>query len=159
MQKRSRVMATVLGVAVGLGVAGITHAANPITGQPNSHSQVGRQGTKNNQNNPLLTGKANKSLRSKKVTDVTRTPMPASWVAAGAKIFTAQCQTCHGPSGNGTTSAPRLSSPSPIWYTFHTESALQAYIQAHMPGNHPGTLTGTQAKDVAAYVWTIARTK
>lgn len=157
MKRQYRVVGLGLGVALGMGVFGMTQAA-PITGQPNSHSQVGRQGTKNNQSNPLIDGKPNRHNR-KKVTNGTSTPMPAAMVAAGAKIFKAQCQTCHGRAGIGTQSAPRLAGPSGVWFTFHTESALQSYIQAHMPGNHPGTLTGRPLKDVSAYVWSISKAK
>ncbi len=157
MQKQHRVWALAIGTVWILAAAGATYAA-PITGQPNSHSQVGRQGTKNNTSTPSLNGKSNRH-REKNVNNNTSTPMPPAMVAAGAKIFKAQCESCHGPSGNGTMSAPRLAGPSAVWYTFHTESALRAYIQAHMPANHPGTLTGTTLKDVSAYVWSISKAK
>lgn len=157
MQNRHGVSAMAIGLGLALGSIGIAHAAN-VFGKPNSHSQVGRQGTRGNQRNPLLDGKANR-LRSKKVTNSTATPMPAASVARGATIFKAQCASCHGPSGNGTYSAPRLSAPSGIWYKFHSPSALEDYIRVHMPGNHPATLSQTEAQDVAAYLWTIAQAK
>ncbi|NMP22335.1 c-type cytochrome [Sulfobacillus harzensis] len=157
MQKKHRVLAFLTTATLVLGAASAVSAAS-VTGHPNSHSQVGRQGTKNDTSTPSLNGKANR-WRRKKVNNNTSTPMPASMVAAGAKIFKAQCESCHGPSGNGTTTAPRLAGPSGVWYTFHTESALRGYIQAHMPANHPGTLHGTALKDVSAYVWTIAKSK
>ena len=143
--------------AVVLGAQGLTRAAN-MMGRPNPHSQVGRQGTRNNQITPPLDGKANRH-RQKKVTNNTATPMPAAWVSKGAAIFQAQCASCHGPGGSGTLSAPRLSAPSGVWYTFHTESGLEAFIQTHMPGNNPGSLSRTETKYVSAYVWDISKAK
>lgn len=149
------------GLALGMGLAvaafGTSQAAK-VLGNPNPGSQVGRQGTKSNQMTNSLNGKPNRH-RSKKVTNNTTNPMPAAWVSAGATIFGAQCASCHGPDGNGTLSAPRLSAPSGVWYTFHTPSRLENFIQTHMPGNHPGTLTRTQAKYVSAYVWSISKSK
>ncbi|MCL5115603.1 MAG: cytochrome c [Firmicutes bacterium] len=157
MRQGRHVMAMAMGIMVGMGAVGVSHA-DSVFGHPNSHSQVGRQGTKNNVLNRALNGKPNRH-RDKKVTNNTATPMPASMVAAGAKIFKADCETCHGPGGQGTLSAPRLAAPSGVWYTFHNEPTLEGYIQAHMPGNHPGKLSGVEVKNVAAYVWSISKAK
>lgn len=153
--RRKIIAATVLTLSLGCGT--LAHASS-IFGHPNSHSQVGRQGTKNNQRDNNLEGKPNRHNR-KKVTSNTHTPMPADMVAAGAKIFSAQCESCHGPGGNGSLSAPRLSSPSPVYSTFKTEAALESFIQAQMPGDHPGTLSAVDVKNVSAYVWSISKAK
>lgn len=139
------------------GAVGLVQA-DSVFGHPNSHSQVGRQGTKNNTLNRALDGQANRANR-KKVTNKTATPMPKAWVDRGRVLFRADCSSCHGPGGNGSLSAPRLREPSGVESTFHTEPALEAYIQAHMPGDHPGSLTRPDLKYVSAYVWHIARAK
>lgn len=133
-------------------------ATSSILGHPNPHAQAGRQGTMNNQLNVPLDGQGNRHRR-KKVTNVSQIPVPRSWMREGAAVFHAQCASCHGVDGTGTLRAPRLAAPSPIWNTFHTEVALKAYIQAHMPADHPGTLTGRPLNTVATYVWHIAKTK
>lgn len=155
MQKRY--ISTLIGLSLALGTVGAVHAAN-VLGRPNPNSQVGQQGKKNNQMTRSLDGKANR-WRAKKVTNRTAKPPSAIWVSKGATIFQAQCSSCHGPGGSGTMSAPRLAAPSGIWYTFHTQSGLESFIRANMPGNHPGTLSRTQAKYLAAYVWSISRSK
>jgi mono/diheme cytochrome c family protein len=81
---------------------------------------------------------------------------PASPVAAGATLFRARCQSCHGKDGTGTSSAPRLAKPSPVASTFPTQAQLAAFIHHNMPADAPGTLTTQQANQVAAYVWQIA---
>lgn len=153
----SKITVFTLGLGMVLAHAGLSQAAN-ILGHPNPKSQVGRQGTKDNQVNRQLNGKAN-THGAKKVTNSTATPPSKAWVTAGAKVFSASCASCHGLGGSGTLSAPRLAGPSGIWYTFHTEGRLANYIQVHMPGNNPGSLTRTQAKYVAAYVWSISKAK
>ncbi len=156
LKKKASVAA--LFAALGLvGSVGIVRAAS-VVGNPNPHSRAPRQGTKSNQLNTQLSGKPNRH-REKKVTSSTSTPMPTAWVSQGAKIFQAQCSSCHGAGGVGTYNAPRLAAPSGVWYTFHTRAGLEAYIQHHMPGNHPGTLTMIQRRDVSAYIWSISQTK
>lgn len=153
----SKMVVLTLGFGIALSTLEYAHAAN-VLGRPNRKSQVGRQGTKNNQDNTQLNGKPNRH-RLKRVTNGTKTPPNGAWVAAGSKIFSASCASCHGVGGSGTLSAPRLAGPSNIWYTFHTQSRLEHYIKIHMPGNNPGSLTRLQAKEVAAYVWSVSKSK
>jgi mono/diheme cytochrome c family protein len=157
MTKRGWALLGLVEVVLSISAPGAT-SAKSIMGTPNPHSQVGRQGTTTNQMTPGLNGKANRR-REKKVTNRTTTPMPTNQVAAGAQIFAARCATCHGSAGAGTYNAPRLAAPSGVWFTFHSPTALQNYIQGHMPGDNPGTLSRIQAKDVAAYVWSISKAK
>lgn len=156
LKKKAAVAA--ISAALGLvGSVGIVRAAS-VVGNPNPNSRAPRQGTKSNELNTQLNGKANRH-REKKVTSSTSTPMPKAWVSQGAKIFQGQCSSCHGAGGVGTYSAPRLAAPSGIWFTFHTRAGLETYIQNHMPGNHPGTLNTVQRRDVSAYIWSISQAK
>jgi mono/diheme cytochrome c family protein len=83
-------------------------------------------------------------------------PVGLTSIQAGAQIFRAQCQTCHGASGVGTPSAPRLAKPSAVAATFPTQAQLEAFIQHNMPASAPGSLTTSQATQVAGYVWQIS---
>lgn len=147
-----------LSFAFSLGAARPGSGVGQILGHPNPKSQVGTQGSRDNAINPVLNGKANRH-RAKKVTNGTSTPPSSVDVAAGARLFSAQCATCHGDAGKGTLSAPRLKAPSDIWYTFHTQMRLEDYIQTHMPGNDPGHLTRTQSRQLAAYIWALSKAK
>lgn len=82
--------------------------------------------------------------------------LPKGNQAAGAKLFSATCQSCHGPGGTGTGKAPRLAAPSSVVSVFQTEPALASFIQHNMPANNPGTLNATDAANAGAYVWRIA---
>lgn len=96
-----------------------------------------------------------RSLVSKVRTTAPTVPAMGN-VAAGAKLFAASCQTCHGKNGVGAGAGPRLASPSNVVAQFGTESALGSFIQHNMPANNPGSLSATQASNAAAYVWHIA---
>lgn len=74
----------------------------------------------------------------------------------GAKLFAASCETCHGKGGIGSTSAPRLAKPSTVPTRFATQSALELFIAHNMPANNPGSLTPSQDKSIASYVWHLA---
>lgn len=74
-------------------------------------------------------------------------------VTAGAKLYASTCESCHGKGGIGTASAPRLAAPSAVVSQFGTESSLEAFIAHNMPATNPGSLTATQAHNVAGYIW------
>jgi hypothetical protein len=64
----------------------------------------------------------------------------------GAALYTMLCARCHGPSGQGTSNAPPLTSLQ------KTEPALAAYIDAYMPKDDPGKCKGQCAWDTAAFL-------
>lgn len=74
----------------------------------------------------------------------------------GASLFRSQgCTSCHGPQGQGTSAAPALngSGPVPILSTYPTPASLASFIHAYMPLTNPGSLTATQADELAAYLY------
>ncbi len=74
--------------------------------------------------------------------------------AAGAQVFAASCAKCHGAAGEGTAGAP------PVWGTesYNVGAGMTRvrtaaeFISRNMPFDVPGTLSDSQAFDVAAYV-------
>ena len=74
--------------------------------------------------------------------------------AAGARVFAATCAKCHGPTGEGTAGAP------PVWgpESYNVGAGMTRvrtaaeFISRNMPFDTPGTLTDSQAFNVAAYV-------
>ena len=74
--------------------------------------------------------------------------------AAGARTFGAICSRCHGPDGQGTSTAP------PLWgrYSYNIGAgmarrfAAASFVRNNMPFDKPGTLTDQEALDVAAFV-------
>ena len=74
--------------------------------------------------------------------------------AAGARVFAASCAKCHGPMGEGTAGAP------PVWgpESYNVGAGMTRvrtaaeFISRNMPFDTPGTLTDSQAFNVAAYV-------
>jgi cytochrome c len=75
---------------------------------------------------------------------------------AGASLFEAECETCHGVGGDGAGGAPVLNNGA-VLKTYPTESALAAFIQANMPASDPGSLTPTDAQDLAYYILSLNR--
>ncbi len=73
---------------------------------------------------------------------------------AGAQVWATVCARCHGPDGQGSPLAP------PVWgpRSFNIGAGMArirtaaGFIRHNMPFDLPGTLTDTQALDVAAYV-------
>ena len=73
---------------------------------------------------------------------------------AGAVVFAASCAKCHGAAGEGTTGAP------PLWgaESYNVGAGMTRvrtaaeFISRNMPFDVPGTLTDSQAFNVAAYV-------
>ncbi|MCY0877354.1 MAG: cytochrome c [Firmicutes bacterium] len=82
--------------------------------------------------------------------------LPRGNEAAGARVFQATCESCHGRDGVGTGKAPRLKAPSSVVQDFKTETALTSFILHNMPANNPGILTTSKAANAAAYVWHLA---
>jgi thiosulfate dehydrogenase len=89
-------------------------------------------------------------------------PMPAGTgdSARGVETFSRNCARCHGTDAKGTPLAP------PLWgeksfsigaSMARTERAA-SFISHNMPLDRPGTLTGQEAWDVAAYVTSLPRT-
>jgi mono/diheme cytochrome c family protein len=99
-------------------------------------------------------------------------PRPAqvndSAVARGRELFhgSANCSACHGPAGVGTDSGAALAQG--IW--MHGEDSYEGILSrvvhgipkdlstrnTAMPMRGWSTLTDSEARDVAAYVWTIS---
>jgi mono/diheme cytochrome c family protein len=86
-------------------------------------------------------------------------PAPAitpAMAPAGATLYRTQgCGGCHGPQGQGTSAAPALNGTSsvPVLSTYPTPQSLATFIHHNMPLTHPGTLTATQADELAAYIY------
>jgi len=74
--------------------------------------------------------------------------------AAGARVYSASCAKCHGAAGEGTAVAP------PVWGSesynigagMSRVRAAAEFIRHNMPFDAPGTLSDSQAFNVAAYV-------
>lgn len=114
------------------------------------------QEDKTNTQNHHITGKSNRT-RDKKVRS-TPHPRTAS-IMKGQKLFAQQCSTCHGADGKGTARAVRLKAPSALLHTFSSRTQLRAYIETHMPADHPGHLTSSQSRHLADYLWSIAQAR
>ena len=74
--------------------------------------------------------------------------------AAGARVFAVSCAKCHGVAGEGTPAAP------PVWgpQSYNIGAGMSRvrtaaeFISRNMPFDAPGTLSDSQAFNVAAYV-------
>jgi cytochrome c len=75
----------------------------------------------------------------------------------GARIFKTTCSTCHGPTANGIspTLAPGLRGHAYLFQLYPTQSQLAAFIHYYMPKTDPGSLTKSQAADLAAFIYGI----
>lgn len=79
--------------------------------------------------------------------------------ARGAAIYAQQCSACHGANGAGSAAFP------PLWGArsfnggagMHRLWTMAAFVRYNMPQNAPGSLSGQQAYDVAAYVLSHSR--
>jgi mono/diheme cytochrome c family protein len=78
------------------------------------------------------------------------------YAQAGAALFEAECETCHGVGGDGAGGAPILNNGA-VLKSYPTESALEAFIVANMPASDPGSLTPTDAQDLAYYILSLNR--
>lgn len=83
--------------------------------------------------------------------------LPPGNIAAGSRVFTSTCASCHGSGATGTGKGPRLAHPSNVLSQFKTETALEVFIAHNMPSNNPGILSTKDAVNVASYVWHIAK--
>ena len=74
--------------------------------------------------------------------------------AAGARVFAATCAKCHGAMGEGTAVATPLWGPESynIGAGMTRVRTAAEFISRNMPFDTPGTLTDSQAFNVAAYV-------
>jgi thiosulfate dehydrogenase len=83
----------------------------------------------------------------------------AADTAAGARVFSQSCAKCHGAAGEGTAVAP------PVWgaQSYNVGAGMSRvrtaaeFISRNMPFDAPGTLSDSQAFNVAAYVNAHAR--
>jgi cytochrome c553 len=66
----------------------------------------------------------------------------------GPEIYRQQCASCHGTNGEGTAE----SFPRPLAGE-RSEGQLTAFIEKSMPEDNPGSCTGDDAKNVAAYIY------
>lgn len=69
----------------------------------------------------------------------------------GQQFFNQSCITCHGPGGNGAGGAPNLNDGKVI-KKYASLTALQHFIQTHMPASDPGSLRSFQSRDLAIYI-------
>lgn len=129
-----------LGIILGVGIL-----AGCGTASPEKAGQTA-------QNKVKPTGNQGKSM--KKAAAPSAKPFVPT-VAAGSKLFSKSCASCHGKGATGTGKGPRLASSS-IITRYGTEVQLEKYIEHNMPANNPGSLTAQQAANAAAYVWSIA---
>ncbi len=74
--------------------------------------------------------------------------------ADGARVFAASCAKCHGNTGEGTAVAPPLWGPESynIGAGMSRVRTAAEFISRNMPFDAPGTLSDSQAFNVAAYV-------
>lgn len=74
--------------------------------------------------------------------------------AAGARVFAASCAKCHGAAGEGTAGAPPVWGPESynIGAGMSRVRTAAEFIRRNMPFDAPGTLSDSQAFNVAAYV-------
>jgi len=77
--------------------------------------------------------------------------------SAAAKLYATTCAVCHGAQGQGKV-GPALNT-SLVTQTFTTQASLAAFIQQNMPLSNPGSLSASQAAELAAYVETLASGK
>jgi thiosulfate dehydrogenase len=73
---------------------------------------------------------------------------------AGAQVFGVSCAKCHGAAGEGTAGAPPLWGPESynLGAGMTRVRTAAEFISRNMPFDTPGTLTDSQAFNVAAYV-------
>ncbi len=65
---------------------------------------------------------------------------------SGEQIYRQRCASCHGPAGEGTKEHPEpLAGDRPL-------DKLARYVEKNMPEDKPGTVTGEDARKVAAYI-------
>ena len=74
--------------------------------------------------------------------------------ARGEAIYRQSCALCHGPTLDGTETAPELRG-STLWQPYYGKSVQDLFrnVREKMPKDAPGTLTAPQTADVLAYVF------
>jgi thiosulfate dehydrogenase len=87
-------------------------------------------------------------------TNMPAMPPGSGDTARGANIFRTTCARCHGVDGAGLQNAPALWGPKSfsIGASMARQERAASFIQHNMPLDKPGTLTDSQAYDVAAYI-------
>jgi len=77
----------------------------------------------------------------------------------GARIYAAQCETCHGADGAGNPTAgfPPLWGPKSFNDGAGMNTKMASFVRANMPFGKAGTLSDQEAADVSAFVLSHAR--
>jgi len=72
----------------------------------------------------------------------------------GAETYEARCARCHGPDGAGLANAPALWGPKSfsIGASMARQERAASFIRHNMPFDTPGTLSDSDAWDIAAYI-------
>lgn len=76
----------------------------------------------------------------------------------GQELFAAQCATCHGRHGEGGVGPP-LNTRAAREHFGDSQARMADFIQENMPFNRPKTLSASQAKALAAYIWRLGQMK
>lgn len=74
--------------------------------------------------------------------------------AAGQRLYVADCQTCHGPGGNGAGGAPPLDTRG-VFLDHPTSENLARFIRQQMPASDPKSLSPAEARDLVRYLASI----
>jgi len=78
---------------------------------------------------------------------------PTGDAAVGASIFKSTCTTCHGVDAMGTPGlAPALRGHAYLFTLYPTVDQLATFIHDYMPRTDPGSLSKTEAADLAAFI-------
>lgn len=75
---------------------------------------------------------------------------PVALATAGATVYLAKCQICHGAKGAGGQGPPL--NDGTVLKTYPTDAKLGSFISQSMPFNAPGTLTAAEVKQLVAYI-------
>lgn len=88
-------------------------------------------------------------------------PLGSGTAVEGARIFMQKCSACHGPSGEGTSVAPKLIDPTPFQTGVTTPTVgnywpyattVWDYINRAMPFDQPGSLNANEVYGLTAFL-------